>query len=98
MTPALPKGIEFHKGRGRYKYVAVLPDGKRVRFGHSDYQHYKDSVPKSLGGGIWSHKDHGDPQRRERYRKRHAGVLTKDGTPAYKKRYSPSWFSYYFLW
>ena len=98
----LPRGTRFKRGPGRYKYTAVMPmkDGKTktVHFGHRDYQHYQDRVPKNKGGKLWSHKDHKDRERMENYRKRHRGVLTKDGTPAYKKKYTPSWFSYHFLW
>jgi hypothetical protein len=93
------KAVEkFVLGHGRYKYTAILKNGKRVNFGHREYQHYRDSVPKSLGGGKWSHKDHNDPKRRANYRARHSGVLTASGKPAYKVKYSPSWFSYYYLW
>lgn len=95
---SLPKVAKFEKGRGKYKYTAIMKDGKRVSFGHKDYQHFKDSVPKSMGGGLWSHKDHGDKKRRANYRKRHAGVLNKEGKPAYKIKYTPAWFSYYYLW
>lgn len=91
-------GVRFTRGPGRYKYTAILPNGKRVHFGHRDYQHYKDSVPKSLGGKLWTKLDHNDNKRRENYRKRHGGVLTKDRSKAYLRKYSPSWFSYYFLW
>jgi hypothetical protein len=98
MTPALPKGIKFQKGTGKKKYTAILPNGKKVHFGHRDYQHYRDSVPKKLGGGKWSHKDHLDPKRRTNYRKRHGGMICKDGVKCISKRYSPAWFSYYFLW
>ena len=98
MAPQLPKGIKFIKGQGKKKYTAILPDGKKVSFGHRDYQHYKDSVPKRLGGGKWSHKDHGDPERRKNYRKRHGGMVCKDGKKCISKKYSPAWFSYYFLW
>ena len=89
---------KFVEGPGRYKYTAIMKNGKRVNFGHRDYEHYRDSVPKSMGGGIWSHKDHGDTKRRDNYRSRHGGVLTKDGKKAYQVKYSPSWFSYYYLW
>ena len=98
MPKSLHKGIKFVKGHAPYKYTAILHTGHQVHFGHRDYEHYKDSVPRSLGGGIWRHKNHLDRARRRNYRKRHAGVLTKSGKPAYKVRYSPSWFSYYFLW
>lgn len=97
-TPQLPKGIYFQKGPGRYKYTAVLPNGKRVHFGHTSYQHYYDSVPANLGGGLWSTLNHLDEKRRDNYRKRHSGVLTRSGEKAYKREFSPSWFSYHFLW
>lgn len=94
----LPRGTRFVRGPGKYKYTAILPDGKRVNFGHRDYQHYRDSVPRSMGGGLWSSKDHGNQSRRENYRRRHSGVRTKSGERAYLKKYSPSWFSYHYLW
>jgi hypothetical protein len=94
----LPKGTRFTLGPGQYKYTAILPDGKRVNFGHRDYEQYKDSVPKSLGGGRWSRKDHLDPERRKSYRARHGGMRCKDGTRCIDKKYTPAWFSYYFLW
>lgn len=96
--PTLPKNIHFIRGKYPYKYTAILPDGKRVNFGHADYQHYKDSVPVNLGGGKWSHKNHGDSIRRRNYRARHRGILNRNGDPAYAIRYTPCWFSYYFLW
>lgn len=89
---------KFTKGPGRYKYTAHLKNGKKVNFGHKDYQHYKDQVPVSKGGGIWSHKNHLNDQRRENYRKRHSGVKTKSGKKAYQVELSPSWFSYHYLW
>lgn len=89
---------KFVRGPFPYKYTAIMKDGKKVKFGHQDYEQYKDSVPKRLGGGKWSHKDHGDTKRRKNYRSRHSGVRTKSGTAAYRKKYSPAWFSYNFLW
>lgn len=98
MATKLQRVDRFEVGSGRYKYTAVMKNGKRVNFGHRDYEHYRDSVPQSMGGGRWSHKDHGDAKRRQNYRKRHAGVKTKSGKPAYRVKYSPSWFSYHYLW
>lgn len=89
---------KFVLGPGRYKYTAILKNGRRVNFGHRDYQQFRDSVPKGLGGGKWSRKDHKDLERRTNYRTRHSNVMTKNGTPAYKVKYSPSWFSYHYLW
>lgn len=100
MPPTLPASIEFKrasKSSGK-KYVAILPSGKTVQFGARGYEHYKDQVPKDLGGGKWSSHDHLDKQRRKNYRTRHAAIETAEGKPAYRVRYSPAWFSYYFLW
>ena len=98
----LPAGTKFKRGSGRYKYTVVIPQEngrmKTVHFGHRDYQHYRDSVPKRMGGGIWSHKNHLDRKRRDNYRRRHAGVKNKLGKPAYKSKFTPSWFSYHYLW
>lgn len=96
--PTLKKGIRFEMGPGTKKYKAILPDGKSVYFGHKNYEHYKDTVPKRLGGGLWSHRDHLDPDRRKNYRRRHGALRCKDGKKCIQKRYSPAWFSYYFLW
>lgn len=98
MPPLLPKGIKFRKGPGKKKYTALMPGGRKVHFGNRDYEHYKDVVPKSLGGQLWSHKNHLDQARRANYRKRHGGITCKDGTKCISHRYSPAWFSYYFLW
>jgi hypothetical protein len=80
------------------KYKAILPNGKSVMFGARDYQQYKDSVPEAQGGGKWSHLDHKDEKRLKNYQARHGGVLTKEGKKAISVKYSPAWFSYYFLW
>ena len=103
MAPLLPKGTRFIVPRtGKKKYTAVVPLAKgkvrRVGFGHRDYQHFKDRVPKNIGGGRWARKDHGDPARRASYRRRHGAQKCKDGTLCVKRRYSPAWFSYHFLW
>lgn len=91
----LTKGTKFIKGQNFKKYTALVPINgsiKKVSFGDTRYEHYKDSVPKELGGGLWSHKDHNDKERRKNYRLRH-------GAQGYQHRKnSPAWFSYYFLW
>lgn len=93
------EGVEkFVLGPGRFKYTAILKNGQRVNFGHRDYEHYRDSVPKSLGGKKWSHKDHGDIKRRKNYQLRHSKVRTASGKYAYQIKYSPSWFAYHYLW
>jgi len=74
------------------KYRAIIKNKlngklKNIDFGSSLYQHYRDST----GLNLWSHKDHGDPKRRANYRKRHK-VYLKTGY------YSPSHYSWHFLW
>lgn len=101
--PTLPRGTKFIVPKsGHKKYTAIIPQSnggtKRVSFGDRRYQHYKDRVPKSMGGGKWSKKDHLDKKRRANYRKRHSGIRRSGGGKAVKKKYSPSWFSYHYLW
>jgi hypothetical protein len=78
---------------GQHKYKVKI-NGKTIKFGAIDYQHYQDRTPLKL----YSHLDHLDPVRRAHYRKRHEKILNKQGIPAYTVPYSPAWFSYYYLW
>lgn len=101
MASKLPPGIKFEEGTRNKKYKAIFEiDGKKktVQFGHKDYEQYRDSVPKRMGGGLWSHKNHGDEVRREKYRRRHGSRTCTDGTKCIDKKYSPAWFSYHYLW
>ena len=99
MPPVLPKGTLFEVPRRGYKkYVAVVPNVGRVPFGDRRYEHYKDLVPAGLGGGRWSKKNHNDAARRKNYRSRHGAIQNANGKRSYKIRYTPAWFSYYFLW
>lgn len=56
------------------KYTAIMKDGRRISFGDRNYEHYKDGVPVSLGGGKWSKLDHKDANRRRLYRTRHRSI------------------------
>lgn len=98
----LPKDSHFFKGTGdkKYKVLMKMDDGslKTVQFGSAKYEHYKDQIPKELGGQRWAHKNHLDEERRESYRRRHSKIKNKDGKLAYKEIYSPAWFSWHFLW
>lgn len=98
MAGRLPKGTKFVRGPGFKKYKAILPDGRSVTFGDRRYQQYKDSVPRSMGGGLWKSMDHNDSKRRNSYRARHSGLRCKDGTQCIRVKYSPAWFSYHYLW
>jgi len=86
-------------GESNKKYKVMIFDkrGKKIKtvqFGDKRYTQYKDKTPLKL----YSHLDHKDKKRRERYRTRHEAIKTKEGKKAYKIKYSPSWFSYNYLW
>ena len=59
---------------------------KIIPFGDIRYQQYKDQT----GLGLYSDKDHGDPKRRQSYRKRHEGEQNH--------MFSSGYFSFYYLW
>lgn len=100
---SLPPGTTFEIPlRGFKKYVARIPDAQtgrvvRVGFGDRRYEHYKDAVPVSLGGGRWAHRDHLDLHRRKLYRGRAAGQRCGPRR-CVDIPYSPAWFSYHYLW
>lgn len=76
------------------KYCAHLSNGRKVCFGERSMQQYKDSVPRSLGGGKYSSKNHLDKARRDRYRARHGGI---PGKPHLIKN-TPAYLSWKYLW
>lgn len=86
--------ITFQRGPRNKKYTAITPDGKMVHFGDRRFEQFHDRTPLHL----YSHLDHNNTARRINYRRRHRAILLKNGEPAYKKKYSPAWFSYYYLW
>lgn len=59
----------------------------RVPFADSTMENYQDKT----GLNLYPHLIHGDHTRRKLFRARHKGFLK----PGF---YSPSYFSYYFLW
>tara|TARA_R110002153_G_scaffold83478_3_gene209868 strand:+ start:2553 stop:2879 length:327 start_codon:yes stop_codon:yes gene_type:complete len=76
------------KGKQYYALLEQKQNKKlvRVNFG-SMMENYRDIT----GLNAYPHLIHGDKTRRKAYRSRHIGYL-KDGY------YSPSYFSYYYLW
>jgi hypothetical protein len=69
------------------KYTAIVKNGdktRKIHFGHSDYEQYKDSTKI----GKYSYKNHGDKKRREAYFSRHSGVKNK--SEAIKKEMNKS--------
>jgi len=88
------KLLGFIKSKNaKKKYSAILLNtlnGKKkyVSFGSRDplYEQYHDST----GLGLYSHLDHFDKNRRNSYRARHHATALKI--------FSPSYFSYFYLW
>lgn len=87
------KFVKFQKSTNKKKkYDAILENKKtgktvKVPFGASSYEQYKDKT----GLGLYSNKDHNDPQRRKNYKSRHQGFIKKG-------QYSPGYFSMKYLW
>lgn len=83
-------GFEKSKRKGKKYNAIIVGKDKRMRripFGQKGFQHYKDST----GLGLYSHLDHGEVDRKRRYRARHKVYIK----PGY---YSPGYFSMRFLW
>jgi len=84
--------IEFRKSRHKgKKYAAILRNKKTnrlktVNFGDLEYDHYQDKTNLKL----YSDMDHGDEKRRDSFRARFGRMA--------KKKYSPAYFAYNFLW
>jgi len=87
------KLVGFQKStRKNKKYTAVLFDRrthkiKKIHFGHTSFKHFRDTT----GCKCYSHLDHNDKARRDRFHARHSHNV-KTGY------YSPSYFSLRFLW
>lgn len=82
----------FEPGPGDKKYrVTLYQNGQRwktVTFGDRRYEHFEDKTPLML----YSYQNHYDENRRRSYRARH-------GAQGYQnEKYSPAWFSWWFLW
>ncbi len=83
--------LEFKKTPSTHKskYFAILEHKqtgrqKKVPFGSKSYEQYCDKI------GEYSSKDHGDKERRRRYRARHFG---ED-----KNKFSSGYFAWKYLW
>ena len=70
------------------KKYRVIYNGKIIDFGDTRYQQYKDNTPLKL----YKNLDHGDKERRKRYKERHK--IDKD----FKGKISAGWLSSSLLW
>ena len=84
--------IRFTRSNRRNKmYDAVIQNSRgkliNIPFGDKRYENYHDLT----GLNLYPHLNHGDRKRRDLYKKRHKVYLKKG-------YYSPSYFSYFYLW
>ena len=98
MNKTLYKPFKY-TGKGQFKYSVYVKNEKtgkpkKINFGHSDYEHYKDTT----GVGAWSHKNHLDKERRKRYRARAGKIKDKLGRLTVKNKNSKNYWAYNKLW
>lgn len=85
----------FDKSTRKYKkYSVITPAGRILHFGDTRYKHYKDTT----GLKHYSHLDHGDKTRRERYLVRAKGIKNKKGELSYLDPESANYYSIKYLW
>jgi hypothetical protein len=77
------KVVYWPSTRPDKKWMTKTPEGKTVHWGHPTMKDFTQH--KSL-------------KRRSNYRKRHAGILLKNGSRAIDKKWSPAWLSYHATW
>lgn len=77
------KVIYWKSTRPTKKWMTITPDGKKVHWGDPNMQDFTQ---------------HHSSKRRKNYRKRHSGILLKDGSRAIDKKFSPAWLAYHLTW
>ena len=75
------------------KYMVLVSD-KWIHFGDKNYQHYEDKTPL----GLYSHLDHHDVERRNRYLKRATKIRDKQGNFTCDDTHSSNFFAIKYLW
>ena len=95
--------FEKSKIKGK-KYTAYIKNKKtqtvrKIHFGASDYQQYKDRTPLKL----YAHKNHGTRKRMQNYFNRHSGTKNKTKAIYLEKIKSNGYYnakilSHKFLW
>ena len=98
------KIIKFEKGPRGKKYTAYIENKttkkiRKIHFGASDYQQYKDRTPLKL----YAHKNHNSRKRMRNYFNRHSGTKKRSMAIALEKRKSQGYYnakilSHIYLW
>lgn len=87
--------LSFKKSnRKGKKYSVITPSGKTVHFGNSNHEQYKDST----GLRLYSHLDHCDEARRDRYLARAKGIKNKKGELTWTDPETANFYSVKYLW
>ena len=84
----------FTKSNRKNKKYMVVYNGKKIHFGDTRYSQYRDSVSLKL----YSHLDHKDKKRQERYLKRAKGIKNAKGEYTHLDPESPNYYSIKYLW
>lgn len=83
---------DYEKSDKKGKKLMTVVDGKKVHFGDSKMEQFKDKT------GIWKKKDHGDKERRKSYLARARGIKNKQGELTYKDPTSANYHAVRILW
>ena len=98
------KILRFERGPPGKKYTAFIRDKKtkkirKLHFGASDYEQFKDRTPLKL----YAHKNHNTRHRMQNYFNRHSGTKKRGQAIALEKKkskgyYTPKILSHVYLW
>lgn len=80
--------------RKNKKYSVITPQGKKIHFGDTRYMHFRDTT----GLGLYTHLNHNDKKRQERYLKRAKGIKNSKGEYTYLDPESSNYYAVRFLW
>ena len=97
--------IKFEKSKiSGKKYTAYIQNRatkkiRKIHFGASDYEQYKDRTPLKL----YSHKNHNNRKRMQNYLNRHSGTKKRGSAIALEKKKSQGYYnakilSHVYLW
>ena len=90
---------KIFKSTSKNKKYSVYVKGdngktKLINFGDTRFENYKDTTPLKL----YSHLNHNDPIRRDRYLQRAKGIKDKQGNLTWKDKNSANYYSVKYLW
>ena len=84
----------FEKSTRKGKKYMVMYNNKKIHFGDSNMEQYKDST----GLGLYSDKNHLDKKRQASYLARAKGIRNKNGEYTWKDKSSANYYSVKYLW